>query len=56
MTLCRRSWWGAWLMAKPLALVPGSSMTYDGVSEARDRGDLIAYLKLANASAACRVP
>lgn len=43
-------------LAKPLALVPGSSMTYDGVPEARDRGDLIAYLKLANASAACRAP
>ena len=30
-------------LTKPLALVPGSSMTYDGVPEARDRSDLIAY-------------
>ena len=43
-------------LTKPLALVPGSSMTYDGVPEARDRTDLIAYLKLANAGAACRSP
>ena len=41
-------------LAKPLAVVPGSTMTYDGVSEARDRGDLIAYLKTANSAAPCR--
>ncbi len=39
----------------PLALVPGSSMTYDGVPDAAERGDLIAYLKKANTDAACRV-
>jgi cytochrome c len=42
-------------LTKPLAMVPGSSMTYDGVPEARDRGDLIAYLQSANRSAACRI-
>ena len=42
-------------LSKPLGLVPGSSMTYDGVPEARDRGDLIAYPKSANSGAACHV-
>lgn len=41
-------------LAKPLATVPGSSMTYDGVPEARDRGDLLAYLKAVNGTPACR--
>jgi cytochrome c len=41
-------------LKKPLAMLPGSSMTYDGVPEARDRVDLIAYLKAANSDAACR--
>lgn len=40
-------------LAKPLTVVPGSSMTYDGVPEARDRSDLIAYLKAANGGAPC---
>ena len=40
-------------LRKPLALVPGSKMTYDGVPEARDRADLITYLKLANSGGAC---
>lgn len=41
-------------LTKPLAMVPGSSMTYAGVPIASDRADLIAYLKSANAGAACR--
>jgi cytochrome c len=41
-------------LTKPLAVVPGSSMTYDGVPDARDRSDLIAYLQSAGRSAACR--
>jgi cytochrome c len=41
-------------LLKPLAMVPGSSMTYDGVPDARDRRDLIAYLRSASSSAACR--
>lgn len=40
-------------LAKPLAVVPGSSMTYDGVPDAKERVDLIAYLKAANGVAPC---
>ena len=40
-------------LSKPLAMVPGSSMTCDGVPSASDRGDLVAYLKAANGGAAC---
>ena len=41
-------------LSKPLRLVPGSAMTYDGVSDPQERSDLIAYLKQAGNSAACR--
>ena len=41
-------------LTKPLAMVPGTSMTYDGISDATERQDLIAYLKSANSGAACR--
>ena len=41
-------------LSGPLKLVPGTSMTYDGVPDAKDRADLIAYLRHANESAACR--
>ncbi len=40
-------------LTKPLAMVPGTAMTYAGVPEASDRADLIAYLKAANAGAPC---
>jgi cytochrome c len=40
-------------LAKPLEAVPGTSMTYDGVVDAQERSDLIAYLKLAGTSAEC---
>ena len=40
-------------IAKPLAMVPGTSMTYDGVANAQERSDLIAYLKQVNRSAEC---
>lgn len=40
-------------LAKPLAVVPGSSMTYDGVPQARDRADLVAYLKAVNGTPSC---
>jgi len=42
-------------LTKPLAMVPGSSMTYAGVSEAGDRADLIAYLKSASSGTVCRL-
>lgn len=32
-------------LADPLKTVPGTTMTYAGVPDARDRADLIAYLK-----------
>ncbi len=41
-------------LAKPMAVVPGTAMTYDGVADAGERADLIAYLERANADAACR--
>jgi cytochrome c len=40
-------------LAKPLAMVPGTSMTYDGIADAGERADLIAYLKRVNRSAEC---
>jgi cytochrome c len=40
-------------LAKPTAVVPGTTMTYDGVRDSEDRSDLIAYLKVAGTSAAC---
>jgi cytochrome c len=41
-------------LTSPLAMVPGSTMTYDGVTDPKDRSDLIAYLKQVNQSAECR--
>lgn len=41
-------------LAKPLAVVPGTAMTYDGVPDAHDRSDLIAYLKAANNAPPCK--
>lgn len=41
-------------LRKPLAMVPGSSMTYDGVADAGERADLIAYLRQAGRSPECR--
>ena len=41
-------------LSGPLKAVPGTSMTYDGVPDAKDRADLIAYLRHANESAECR--
>lgn len=40
-------------LAKPMAMVPGTAMTYDGVPDAADRADLIAYLKQVNETAQC---
>jgi len=41
-------------LASPLKMVPGTAMTYDGVPDAADRADLIAYLREAGNSADCR--
>jgi len=40
-------------VARPMAVVPGTSMTYDGVPDAKDRADLIAYLRKAGAGPEC---
>jgi cytochrome c len=37
-------------LAAPTKVVPGTYMGYAGVDDARERADLIAYLKAANAS------
>ncbi|MBI3433013.1 MAG: cytochrome c family protein [Hydrogenophilales bacterium] len=41
-------------LANPLKTVPGTSMGYAGVKDDKERADLIAYLKWANASELCR--
>jgi cytochrome c len=40
-------------LANPLEAVPGTTMTYDGVTDPKDRADLLAYLKRVNRSAEC---
>jgi cytochrome c len=40
-------------LADPLATVPGTTMTYAGVQDAKERADLIAYLEQESASARC---
>jgi len=40
-------------LAQPLKMVPGSTMTYDGVPDPKERADLIAYLKRANGTPEC---
>ena len=40
-------------LTKPLKLVPGSTMTYDGVTLPEDRANLIAYLKHVNETPEC---
>ncbi|HSW26359.1 MAG TPA: c-type cytochrome [Burkholderiaceae bacterium] len=41
-------------LASPLKMVPGTSMTYDGVPDAAERADLIVYLREAGTSRECR--
>jgi cytochrome c len=40
-------------LADPLKTVPGTTMTYAGVPDAKERGNLIAYLKQESASDRC---
>jgi cytochrome c len=40
-------------LADPLRAVPGTAMGYDGVKDARERADLIAYLEAAQRSPEC---
>lgn len=41
-------------LQNPMKMVPGTSMTYAGVPDAKDRADVIAYLQQANQSPECR--
>jgi cytochrome c len=41
-------------LTSPLKMVPGTAMTYDGVPDAADRADLIAYLREAGNSPECK--
>ena len=41
-------------LAAPLRVVPGTSMGYAGIDDARERRDLIAYLKAAGSGPECR--
>ena len=41
-------------IANPLKTVPGTAMGYAGVTDTKERADLIAYLKEANGSAECK--
>lgn len=40
-------------LANPMAAVPGTTMGYAGVTDAKERADLIAYLARANGSTRC---
>ena len=41
-------------LANPPGVVPGTAMTYSGIPDAQERADLIAYLREAAKSDACR--
>lgn len=41
-------------LADPLVMVPGSTMTYAGIPDGRDRADLIAYLRQVDRTPQCR--
>ena len=40
-------------LAAPTKVVPGTTMTYDGVPDPQERADLIAYLRQVDRTAAC---
>lgn len=41
-------------LANPLKVMPGTAMGYAGVTDPKERGDLIAYLREANNSEECK--
>lgn len=43
-------------LASPLTAVPGTAMGYSGVTDRKERADLIAWLKRANESQECKSP
>ena len=42
-------------LAAPTKVMPGTAMTYDGISDRRERADLIAYLLQVDQTPECRV-
>lgn len=43
-------------LAQPTKAVPGTTMTYDGVADEKERADLIAWLRQAGGTPECRGP
>jgi len=43
-------------LAAPMQAMPGTAMTYDGITDAAERADLIAYLEQAGRSSECAAP
>ena len=43
-------------LAAPMQAMPGTAMTYDGIADAAERADLIAYLEQAGRSTECAAP
>lgn len=41
-------------LTQPMKALPGTTMTYAGIPDAKERSELIAYLKQANDSPECR--
>lgn len=41
-------------LAAPTKVIPGTTMTYDGVPDRQERADLIAYLRQVDRTPACR--
>jgi cytochrome c len=41
-------------LANPLKAIPGTAMGYAGITDRKERADLIAYIEQANASPECR--
>ena len=41
-------------LAEPMKTIPGTTMTYDGVQDRRERADLIAYLRRVQQAPQCR--
>ena len=41
-------------LANPMAAIPGTNMGYAGVTDRKERADLIAYTRQANASPECK--
>lgn len=41
-------------LAQPVKTVPGTTMTYDGIADPKERADLIAYLKHASDTPECQ--